>query len=477
MSRKCSKYKDKLSAYMDGQLTSREMAKIADHLKECSLCTAELEELRLLNALAEDSMPEFEDSILDELESRISNQLDSLPERKEATKEKKARIVPVWYRYTTVAASIVIVIMIGRVAFKDVERELLSPESETILMYSPSQPDEVPTPVEEPMTEPEGDTAIPEKVERLITQPTAPASRKKGEMDKPAPEKPRVEKSEPAAIPEPIETKETPDELIESEALEGEGIASQPKVPSEDDVGEVSTGSRGGGDTIAFNQTGTFSVMAKDKSAAAATSRNDDVIEEYAAEDSSSLVGLIHDAYSKTREEAAKRQTDKTIALVPMAATVDESATERIETSIDQLMLDEVRGLSQDMASETAERLGNRAVRQSTYKRAESKKAKSNVPILGTYRDSLIRVHATIDSLIALPIGGDTETQLNNLYLRTRTSYEVYRLSENEDFYDWALQLRDSLRFLINKEIENGNDVGDIKKLAEELDKWEKIDK
>jgi hypothetical protein len=127
MSHNCGSYKEKLSAYLDGNLPPEEMAEISGHLKICPECLALLEKMKRLGGMASDSLPKFDDSVLNELEKRITDEINRLPETSISKEPKKPKIIPIWYRYAAAAASIVFVFLIGRMAYEDSVRQFLRP--------------------------------------------------------------------------------------------------------------------------------------------------------------------------------------------------------------------------------------------------------------------------------------------------------------------------------------------------------------
>ncbi len=127
MSHNCGSYKERLSAYLDGNLPPEEMAEISAHLKICPECLALLEKMKRLDRMASDSLPEFDDSVLNELEKRITDEIDRLPETSVSKEPKKPKIIPIWYRYAAAAASIVFVFLIGRMAYEDSARQFVRP--------------------------------------------------------------------------------------------------------------------------------------------------------------------------------------------------------------------------------------------------------------------------------------------------------------------------------------------------------------
>lgn len=129
MKEPCAKIRDKLSAYLDGELTPKEMAKVAAHLETCPECAALLEKMRRLDDMAGTAIPDFDDELMDKLTGRI---MDGIDEAEAARAETKPRpkVIPIWYRYAAVAASIVIVFLAGRLAFKETGGDLLYPAAQ-----------------------------------------------------------------------------------------------------------------------------------------------------------------------------------------------------------------------------------------------------------------------------------------------------------------------------------------------------------
>lgn len=129
----CDKIRNKLSAYLDGELSPEEMAEVAAHLETCPDCSALLEKMRKIDEMAETAIPDFDDKLMDSLTGRI---MDSIKESKPIAEENrpKSRVIPIWYRYVAVAASIVIVFLAGRMAFKESGGNLLSPPARYEIM-------------------------------------------------------------------------------------------------------------------------------------------------------------------------------------------------------------------------------------------------------------------------------------------------------------------------------------------------------
>ncbi|MCK5125045.1 MAG: zf-HC2 domain-containing protein [candidate division Zixibacteria bacterium] len=142
-----SKYEEKLSAYLDGQLTPEEMAEIAAALDTNPGLANQLEQMRRLGELAESSLPEFDDAILAKLEQNIMGNLENSGEESSTvftSKLSERKIIPIWQKYIAVAASVAVLFLAGRLAWKDID----SPQSS--IMHSPA-----PSMMQMPLSAPE----------------------------------------------------------------------------------------------------------------------------------------------------------------------------------------------------------------------------------------------------------------------------------------------------------------------------------
>ncbi|MEE9443394.1 MAG: zf-HC2 domain-containing protein [candidate division Zixibacteria bacterium] len=122
-----SKYSEKLSAYLDGELSPREMAEIVAALEKDKRLADEFDRLVKLKELATQSLPEFEDEILDNLENSIMSNLEDKPSRKASQEQHAAKIIPVWRKYLAVAATIAVFFLAGRIAYQEYGTDILSP--------------------------------------------------------------------------------------------------------------------------------------------------------------------------------------------------------------------------------------------------------------------------------------------------------------------------------------------------------------
>lgn len=118
---------EQLSAYLDGELTADEATAINNHLDDCADCLAVYERMRRLDMMADNALPDFGDDILDDLQRRIISDIDQLPATVVESKPGQAVITPLWHKYATIAASLLIITLAGRMAVKESDH-VLRPE-------------------------------------------------------------------------------------------------------------------------------------------------------------------------------------------------------------------------------------------------------------------------------------------------------------------------------------------------------------
>lgn len=122
-----SKYSEKLSAYLDGELPPEEMAQIANALEKDKKLAAEFDRLVKLHNLTENSLPDIQDGILDDLENRIVSNLEDKPLQKTSKESSPKKIIPVWRKNIAIAATIAVFFLAGRIAYQEYGTDILSP--------------------------------------------------------------------------------------------------------------------------------------------------------------------------------------------------------------------------------------------------------------------------------------------------------------------------------------------------------------
>lgn len=133
MKDQCDRIKNRLSAYLDGELSPDDMAEVSAHLESCPDCSALLEKMRQVDEMAGTAIPDFDDVLMDSLAGRIMAGIDE-PKPVTEVDHPRPRVIPIWYRYAAVAASVVIVFLAGRMAFKESGNRLLSPPARYEIM-------------------------------------------------------------------------------------------------------------------------------------------------------------------------------------------------------------------------------------------------------------------------------------------------------------------------------------------------------
>jgi hypothetical protein len=124
-------FQDRLSAYLDSELTPEEMAALAQHLEECAGCRERLEALRRLDTLVEKHSGLGESEYWEQLALRIEKRLEAQPEKiVEIRPEKRRRFTGMWWKVPALAASVILVGYIGLYEGGIIHEDLIQPESE-----------------------------------------------------------------------------------------------------------------------------------------------------------------------------------------------------------------------------------------------------------------------------------------------------------------------------------------------------------
>jgi len=236
MKDQCDKIKDKLSAYLDGELSPDEMAEVAAHLETCPNCSALLEKMRRVDEMAETAVPDFDDNLMDTLAGRIMAGIDK-PKPAAEESRPSPRVIPVWYRYVAVAASIVIVFLAGRMAFKESGGKLLSPPAryemmtpaaeDTMMPYQESEGAAEQKEMAKPQVSPSSGMTQPAGEEKSAAATREKRVEQSNERQAPASE--TVDLPAPATIESPLLTEEPAAEIDHQPAAE----IARKKSPSE----------------------------------------------------------------------------------------------------------------------------------------------------------------------------------------------------------------------------------------------------
>ena len=111
----CNEICDKLSLYIDNELSDEEMQQMEEHLQSCENCQKELEEYRelisILKSLPDEEPPE---GYCDRLHKKLS---DNSAQFQQKTEEPASKIKKInrfrWMKYASIAAALVLVFLVG----------------------------------------------------------------------------------------------------------------------------------------------------------------------------------------------------------------------------------------------------------------------------------------------------------------------------------------------------------------------------
>jgi len=420
MKSQCDKYESKLSAYMDGQLPESEMAKIAAHLEKCPACSEQLDKLRKLSDFALEFDPVFEESALDDLSHRIEDVVDDLDKTEDREKSPRRRIIPVWYRYAAVAASIAVVFFVGRMAFKDTGQIM--------------QKHELPSPMMSPQSPQPTRDKFPETSEEIIVQ-------KKQEIG-------AEEKVEGAKIKE--ETVETSDR--DGSKGEGSSITSleeAPKIsmqkskkavpsPVADDEIEVVSPEKG----------------ISDKSSTRMSDLQEPEKLSVPEKTESSVKSVSIDVTGGDTDIGDDGRRDRTAS--PSESSVqDELGKTALDSGL--MAIDSLRVLYNKAVSGTPVRTGEYSMEASSLMPTESQKDK--------YRGLL-------DSLESMPAAESSYRSLEVLYIRARANYDLYQQTGREEYLNTAVNVKNELSRMLDKYLEEDGNNSTLLNYKNEVERW-----
>ncbi|MCP4685579.1 MAG: hypothetical protein GY867_09030, partial [bacterium] len=106
-------FKDRLSAYLDGELTTEETRAIADHLESCEECRRHLSELKELDRLVAEHSGLEGDDYFEKAAQKIEQSLEEGTEVTDISGGSERRIRGLWWKVTSVAASAAVLVFIG----------------------------------------------------------------------------------------------------------------------------------------------------------------------------------------------------------------------------------------------------------------------------------------------------------------------------------------------------------------------------
>jgi hypothetical protein len=109
----------KLSAYLDGSLPADEMEQVAEYIRTHPEAARSLEKMRKLDELARNKEPQFSEDILASIEKNVLDRIGSTAKVTDIAAASKTRSSTFWYRSAALAASVVFVFIVGRLALRE----------------------------------------------------------------------------------------------------------------------------------------------------------------------------------------------------------------------------------------------------------------------------------------------------------------------------------------------------------------------
>jgi hypothetical protein len=439
MERNCDKYNEKLSAYMDGQLPPDEMAEIAAHLEQCSACSELLEKMKRLDNLAAGTEPEFDDALMDELTDRITAGLESIEDTGEEKPARKPKIIPMWYKYVAVAASIAVVFFAGRMAFKETGIDISN--------RAPSQPD-----ILMPSTKVEMDR-IPEtpkdKAESTSDEDPGQAQKKGVDQEKSqARKEAELYELKKATSPKAVTVPVADEEQVLPDDFVAEHLEVSPPPAGASIFGKV-----------VDRETGRpiegVKVQLKGARQMAMSGAYGDFEITAVPSDTYDLI-YSSDGYETTKvENFAIIGDDVAIGDVEMKQMImaDLESEETIPITIDSLE-------ALYLAATSVMSVSNYKEDRVTYQSASKSSAHLN------------KVKTLLDSLEAVPASKNTYWRLENLYIRARANYDMYLQTGDKEQLKQAGEFKNELRSMINQLLEKDEENSILLEYQSEIDQW-----
>jgi len=438
MARDCRTYQEKLSVFVDGRLSPKEAAAVAAHLADCPDCAALVDQMKRLNEMASATLPEVNPALLATLERRIQAEVDRLPTVDVSAPKAKARIFPIWYRYAAAAASVIIVLAIGRQWYRESGMEIVPSKT---------------APREMQMTKP---PALGPS-ETLQIKPSEPAKAAPSQENRAAPMERQVQTKDeghPAAERQPASSP-----VVSPSKWETEGEVRQPGTEIPKPVEPKATEQK----STDLSQSITVSSMREE----------------------SGVKPEVTTPITSSEEEKAKASRTKE-AVPPVGAPPAE------EKSYDKQIISpqDIERMIQGAAKERPrpDVKGERSPAQQAAP-AGSLHLKY-VEALSAYRalrkyatgfqaaapaegdDSLARVEYVFQQATARPDAGSINDRATRLYLMARAQYDSYRFTKDSQAYDRASELRDSLLGLLNVWLSEGDVPDYVQGYQDEVEQW-----
>ncbi len=495
MENSCGKFEKRLSAYLDGQLPPDEMAEMAAHLEMCPHCSALLDKMQRLDDLAAGMEPDFDDALMDDLSRRIADgleQTDGIPERPRTL--RRAEVVPVWYRYAVVAASIAIVMFVGRMAFKETGGEFNRHQNQ-FGNEVPYRPATIPVPTID--REPAVDSALETQKIGLPSDQTAEA------VTEPQPEEEKSGLAETSSRSKAIADEVQPTEGAKKGRLSETLTA--PAIPKPVTNEKVHAGQVGKKQMIETSET----------SAGTARDLAADIVGRITdAETGEPLTGVKVQLKGTSLWAQTDRDGDYVLLDVPADTyALVYSRPGYVTREIDNFAVGADTSIRADAGLEfspqTAEKsisspgtIGKTASKKSVIASAPAIKQKNGeyaltvdsldalyeaaaagfvAPRMGAQTESLIsgkserridRFKAMLDSVETAPIRKDSYQWLESLYFKARANYDLYLQTRDGNYLDRATEFKTFLLNTINERLERDEDNDTLKNYKAEIERW-----
>lgn len=415
-SKDCALFEEKLSAYLDGRLPSEQMAQVAAHLQTCASCSALLDKMSGLDKLAVQALTDFDDAALSDLDRRIAEEIDALPEPETIKVTGKSRIFPIWQKYVAVAASIAVLFLVGRMAFKENIPSLNSPTMQA------------PTP-----------KAVSPAIDTSSQKPT-PTSITGGK---------RIEEEEnlPAKGIMPHK-KDAERQSIDARVRQPKNALTQNQAMPARDVGKMkATESK---QEIPAPATPAVRVMEKDT----AQTEERGGLHNLAIE----VQGIETSAPSATQKAATETQSDE----------MSEPLIKPVNTPVGSEAITKVESLCSAYQRALAAHLGSGAAVGSVI----VGKGQSFAPQANSLQaDSLKAANALLNDLRGKAVQPTLRDSLVSLYLQSHAHYDIYRFSQQEEHYSDAVRLKDSLQRMTVERIDTTAATAYLKGYLQEIER------
>lgn len=451
-----SKYEEKLSAYLDGELTPEEMAEVAAELSSNPALGAKLDRLRELDSLSDDTLSDFDDEVLGRLERNIMDNLDNdrtaAPEMESGESiDSQKKIVPLWQRFVTIAASIAVLFLVGKMAFEETgDKSLMAPSIRTDQLMPPpalteettgqggaSDADDAGMSGEDVQEETIGaakrqaSAVTPDEVRESISDATA------------------IQAPAPPAQPPQIAMDEEADVTREKRERANERLSLDIPLPSADEVREKKTAD------------------ARDEAEGIQEKSRPEPLplEDYGDQMHFNVVDNIKPVDIKAEKDAEVNAAEE-MAATGSSFLEKESATEMAKILPKQDSL-QIKLLPLDSLKDIfAMYVPPVAKDDKVYLK---QKTTASAGIVGETRS---KMEMLLDSLAQLPGIDNDADEIESLYLKARTHYELYLATKDIQHYREAIQARDALNSLVTSELNSHPGNARIREYATDIASW-----